>query len=386
MKREDIRILIVDDEKLICKLFQHSLRKKGYQTDIATDGEEALGLCQLNGYHIIITDLKMPKLDGMSLLRAVKANWPDTEIIVITGYATIELAIEAMKVGASDFILKPVNFQNVFLIVEKCFSHLSTRLENAELRQENNRLQELNLLKDKFLSITNHEMRTPIMVLKGYLEILELMPDADLAERNEISNVLRKTVLEMEESVERMHLLSRLRKQEWYNNSEAVDCATHIREIAGDMERLFSHRSLSLEIDVTDELLLINGSLRGLRIIVRELLQNALKFTPDGGSIFVRSKRVDDTIVLSIEDTGIGIPAEEQEVIFADFYESGNTSHHKTSKHDFLGGGLGIGLGLVREIVSSMFGEIKVESTKGQGACFDIIFPAAKIVDKSIAV
>lgn len=375
MQREETRVLIVDDEQVICQLFQHTLKKRGYFAETAGDGQEALNLCKVEPYHIVITDLKMPRLDGISLLREIKASWPDTEVIVITGYATIESAIEAMKIGASDFILKPVNFESVYLIVEKCFTHLLQKIENAELRAENLRLQELNLLKDKFLSITNHEMRTPIMLLKGYLEILQFLTPEQKPERDEIEAILTKTSLEMEESVGRMHLLNGLRRRQWFNLNEPIDTVAHTAEIACDMKRLFEHRSIDLEMCLPDEVLNINGSLQGLRIVLRELLQNALKFTPDGGKVVVEGIREEDFVTLKIRDTGIGIANDKLELIFTDFYEVGDTFNHKTSKEEFLGGGLGIGLGLVREVVTGMDGNIRVESAEGKGTEFTIKFP-----------
>ncbi|MEL6822408.1 MAG: response regulator [Calditrichota bacterium] len=375
MQREETRVLIVDDEQVICQLFQHTLKKRGYFAETASDGQEALNLCKIEPYHIVITDLKMPRLDGISLLREIKANWPDTEVIVITGYATIESAIEAMKIGASDFILKPVNFESVYLIVEKCFTHLLQKIENAELRAENLRLQELNLLKDKFLSITNHEMRTPIMVFKGYLEILNFLNPEQTAEREEIEAILLKTSLEMEESVGRMHLLNGLRRKQWYNHNETIDIIANAAEIANDMKRLFEHRSIDLETILPEEPVKINGSLQGLRIVIRELLQNALKFTPDGGKVVVKGEKEKDFVKLIIRDNGIGIANDKLDLIFTDFYEVGDTFNHKTSKEEFLGGGLGIGLGLVREVVTGMDGTISVESIEGKGTDFIIRFP-----------
>jgi len=375
MQREETRILIVDDEQVICQLFQHTLKKRGYFAETANDGQEALNLCRVQPYHIVITDLKMPRLDGISLLREIKANWPDTEVIVITGYATIESAIEAMKIGASDFILKPVNFESVYLIVEKCFTHLLQKIENAKLRAENLRLQELNLLKDKFLSITNHEMRTPIMLIKGYLEILKFLTPEQTEEREEIEAILLKTSLEMEESVGRMHLLNGLRRRQWFSRNEAVDSVVNTAEIAGDMKRLFEHRSIELETILPDDPLTINGSLQGLRIVLRELLQNALKFTPDGGKVVVKAEKQGDYVSLRIRDTGIGIAGDKLELIFTDFYEVGDTFNHKSSKEEFLGGGLGIGLGLVREVVTGMKGTVKVNSIEGEGTEFILRFP-----------
>ncbi|NIV15473.1 MAG: response regulator, partial [Aliifodinibius sp.] len=100
MQKSDTKVLVVDDEELIRNLFKNSLQKWNYKVDLAHDGQMALQKCSENDYHIVITDLNMPNMNGMSLLERIKSRWPMIEVIVITGYATIESAIEAMKIGA----------------------------------------------------------------------------------------------------------------------------------------------------------------------------------------------------------------------------------------------------------------------------------------------
>ncbi|MCB0265284.1 MAG: response regulator, partial [Calditrichaeota bacterium] len=179
MDESQIRLLLVDDEAIILTLFKSALQAWGYTVDIAEDGKKALQLCNENNYHIMITDLNMPNMDGMALLKRVKSRWPMMEVIVVTGYGTIETAIEAMKMGASDFILKPVNFEQVQFTIKKCYQKIKAESENQELREINAQLRSVNEMKDKFLAITNHEIRTPLTIIKGYLEILEMIMESD---------------------------------------------------------------------------------------------------------------------------------------------------------------------------------------------------------------
>ncbi|RMI17031.1 MAG: hybrid sensor histidine kinase/response regulator, partial [Calditrichaeota bacterium] len=377
MKASDVRILFVDDEKLIRDVFRRALRRWGYQADVAGDGEQALALCRERSYHILITDVKMPKMDGLQLLRRVKSRWPMTEVIVISGYATVESAIEAMKMGATDFILKPINFDYVKIVVKKCWQAIKIRQESTTLRRLNSQLCELNSLKDKFLSITNHEIRTPLTIIRGYLEILTGQSQKFDPETREILTIIRRTADELKDAVDRMHLLSSIHRATWLDARERIELTQLVRSIRAEMHRLFEHRSIRLKVQLPEVPVLVQGNRVALKLILRELLQNALKFTPDGGAVSVTVQERGEKALVEVRDTGIGIPYEQQELIFTDFYEAQDTIHHKSSREEFMGGGMGIGLSLVREMVERMKGRIMVDSEPGEGSTFLVFLPRA---------
>jgi CheY-like chemotaxis protein len=104
---EELRVLIVDDEIAVCNSCMKTLSREGYAVDYSLSGEEALNKIAIGNYDLVITDLKMPKVDGMQLLRTVKGRWPEVNVIMITGYGTIRSAVEAMKLGAFDYVSKP---------------------------------------------------------------------------------------------------------------------------------------------------------------------------------------------------------------------------------------------------------------------------------------
>jgi len=375
MDKKDIKILVVEDEEIIRVMFQQSFVNWGFQVDMAENGKIALEMCQENAYHIVVTDLNMPVMDGMELLKRVKSKWPFTEVVVVTGFATIESAIEAMKLGAYDFILKPVNFDQVQFTINKCFQKIRAQTENTELRELNARLIELNELKDKFIYITNHEIRTPLTILKGYLEILrDLISDAD-EETIEVLEILENTANELHELVDRMHMLEGLEQSSAPMREELVDLKEVIKKVYREISGLYQSRNIDLKVYIDKNPLLMKGDYRQIRFILRELLQNALKFTPDGGKVRVRLELVNNEIHYSVKDTGVGIPFEKQEMVFEKFYEIQDVVNHKTSDQEFMGGGLGIGLSLVKEMVNGMKGRIILESEPGQGSLFKVILP-----------
>ncbi|MCB0268243.1 MAG: response regulator [Calditrichaeota bacterium] len=379
MDESQIRLLLVDDEAIILTLFKSALQAWGYTVDIAEDGKKALQLCNENNYHIMITDLNMPNMDGMALLKRVKSRWPMMEVIVVTGYGTIETAIEAMKMGASDFILKPVNFEQVQFTIKKCYQKIKAESENQELREINAQLRSVNEMKDKFLAITNHEIRTPLTIIKGYLEILEMIMESDDPEIAETIDIIRRTTLDLNSTVERMHALSRANQITWQGRKESVDLKEFLIKIREDMSGLFKHRNITLTVQTPEKQQFVMGTTPSIRIILQELLQNALKFTPDEGKVIVSVKEKDEHFVISVQDTGIGIPYEKQDLIFSDFYEVQDTINHKTSKAEFMGGGMGIGLSLVKEVVTSLRGQIELESEPNVGSTFKVYLQKATL-------
>ncbi|MEO0019140.1 MAG: sigma-54 dependent transcriptional regulator [candidate division WOR-3 bacterium] len=131
-----MRILLVDDEARFCQLTAENLKAAGYDVDNLTDGNEALQRLKRGSYDVVITDLKMVPVDGMAILAAAKESNPETEVVMITGYGTIALAVEAMRQGAFDFITKPVSLNHLLAVLKKIALLHQTRKENLLLRQE----------------------------------------------------------------------------------------------------------------------------------------------------------------------------------------------------------------------------------------------------------
>lgn len=375
MRRDEVTILLVEDEEIIRLMFQQTFESWGFKVDVAENGKDALEMCHQKKYQIVVTDLNMPVMDGMELLKRLKSKWPNIEVMVITGYATIESAIEAMKLGAYDFILKPVNFDHVQFTMNKCYSKIRAEAENQELRQANMQLLELNEMKDKFLYITNHEIRTPLTIIKGYIDVLKNLvqnPDEELSETMEI---LDETTEELNELVDRMHLLEALEHGKIMAKNELVDLKIVLTKVYREVAKLFKQRQIELKVVVDKKPLFIRGDYRQIQLVMRELLQNALKFTPDRGNVMVRLELRNDKVYYSVKDSGIGIPFDKQKVIFDRFYEIQEVVNHKTSKDEFMGGGLGIGLSMVKEIINTMNGDIELISEPRQGSLFKIILP-----------
>jgi len=174
-----------------------------------------------------------------------------------------------------------------------------------------------------------------------------------------------------------MHSLSNLHNSRIKTKKVLVNTNELVNEIYNEMHALFKRRNVSLNVKKSCEDLFVLADRKDLKRAVRELIQNALKFTNSDGkvSISVSNVSLNKQVFISVTDTGIGIPNDKLDLIFEPFYEVQDVMHHSTSKTGFMGSGIGVGLSLSKEIIESFTGEIVVDSTPGKGSVFTIILP-----------
>ncbi len=380
MDFKDISLLVIEDEELVRESYVDMFELFGFQIDEAANGQLGLQKLAQKDYDIVITDLNMPVMDGLETLKRIKKKNIQTEVIVITGFATIENAITAMKEGAFDYITKPISLEHARIVLTRCVQHIEAVHENEALRNVNARLRQVNELKDKFITITNHEMRTPLAVIKGYMELLDLSLEEKGAETEEYIGIVNSTLGELIELVERMHNLSEAEAAAARFKPQTFNLVDSIIEVAAGMKLLFQKRGIHFSVYSNEKNIPFTGDKNGLRRMVRELLQNSLKFTEKEGRVTLRIKKekAHGKVYIKVEDTGVGIPGDQLDVIFEPFYEVQDVMHHSTSQTDFMGGGIGVGLSIVREIVEAARGEIAVESTPGEGSTFTVILPCSQ--------
>ncbi len=373
---QELNILLIEDEAEVRESYVDMFSFLGLKVDTAENGLDGLSKLDDKYYDIVVTDLNMPVMDGLETLRRIKKLNEEIEVIVITGFATIENAIGAMKQGAFDYITKPVSMEHVKIVMNKCIQKITARKENAALRTSNSELRELNELKDKFITITNHELRTPLAVLRGYFDLLEMeVEELEEMDLKEYLDIINHTIAEMMEMIENMHDLSSFKNFVSEHEKRPSDINLLVQGIAKEVRVLFEQRHIDFKLEIDSNELLAKIDSKMFYKAVRELIQNALKYTDENGQVRVRTQLIEatDKIHISVEDTGIGIPAEKQQLIFEPFYEVQDVLHHSTSKTGFMGGGIGVGLSLVKEVVESHGGEIAVESVPGKGSTFTVM-------------
>lgn len=371
-----MEILVIDDEAMVRESLVTYLREGGYRVRSAGTGEEGLWLLEERRADLIFTDIKMPGLSGIDVLRRVRERWPATEVVLITGFATVDHAVEALRLGAYDFLLKPVRLARLDLVVRHCEERIRFSRDNRELREVVERLRELNLQKEKFIALANHEIRTPTTVAAGLVSLLterteELSPElyqlvigADRAMRR---------LKEVVEDLGDLGLAQNERLQIHRSVQSAAEFSQDLEELC-DMYR--SLRNLTIKVDADPRSLPdLHFDRRKLLRAVGALVQNAVKFTPDGGEVVVRVRVEGAEFLVEVLDSGVGVPAGEASKIFEPFYEAADVRHHRTSAHEFGGGGLGVGLSLAQGIAKGHEGSLDYEPRPGGGSVFRLHVP-----------
>ena len=158
------KILVVDDEQSVATTIKAILQLDGNEVTAVTSGKDALDLLGRQEFDVVLTDLRLDDLDGIEILRETQKLWPDTVSIMLTGYASLESAVTALRSGAYDYLIKPSD-------VDELRATVGRGLERRRLRQRLVELEQLDKLKTQFLSMASHELRTPLTAVSGFMQI-----------------------------------------------------------------------------------------------------------------------------------------------------------------------------------------------------------------------
>jgi len=368
------RILVVDDARVILSFYQKGLSRLGYDVSVADSALKALELIEKEDFDIVITDINMELMDGIELLETIKRDYPHIEVIMMTGFATVENAIRSLKKGAYDFLLKPVKLDQVRQVVKHCEEKIRMSQEVKQLRMVNERLREVKEMKDRFIAITSHELRTPVTHIKSYLEFLE-DPAFSKEEKKEFLEIVKKSVDDLERVVNTMYAVSQVEGGELPLNRENVRVDELVSDAIRQLTLELRDRELKIEHKAPSSLEPIPVDAFQIKKVIMEILNNAIRFTPDGGRITIDYEMSDRFLTIMISDTGVGIPEDKLGRIFEKFYEVQDSSYHSSSRTRFLGGSTGIGLPLAKRLVEAHGGRLKVESKENEGTTVLVKLP-----------
>ncbi|MCK5243112.1 response regulator [bacterium] len=369
------KILVVDDECLLLSIVSRMLSKDGYEVDQATNMAEARNKISVNNYIVIITDMNMPDTQGSQIVKTLKQIKSNIEIIVITEYGTLDKAVDCLRAGAVDFIVKPIKRKQLQDAVVKT-------IQKKEISHENILLRGLNEMKDKFLTLVSHELRTPLTLIFGYLTILQRQSFNFSEEQMSLLNIIMKSSKKLIDLVNNIQTITQAGSGEINLHLQSIHPNKLISDVLSEIKTSLLDRKLNIHLDKEVELELFDGDRIRLYQCISELVQNAVRNTKDGGEIILGARKEGEYIVFYVKDNGIGIPEEEQGKIFEPFYEIADVELHTTSRSRFGGGGMGIGLPLVKRVAEAHSGTICFDSKSGEGTCVEILLPVGR---KSVA-
>ncbi|MFQ5398653.1 MAG: ATP-binding protein [Anaerolineae bacterium] len=411
-RNDEATILYIEDDFASRRLVRRVLTNRGYKVLLASDGLEGIALAREQRPQLILMDINLPNLDGREITTRLRGlpHLSKTPIVALTANNTPGSRELALAAGCSGFLSKPIDvscfpqqvddFLNGRLdpLTDEERSHnlavhaqnVAERLEDKvrQLEHVNQRLRELDGLKSDFILLVSHELRTPLTLISGYAHLLEekLQPAKISGEPPEIDALatiasgLNAGINRMNEVVNEIINVSRISSGKLDLSLGPVRLSDLMQEVAAEFDRVYHERSLHLHMGRLDHLPLIEADGRQLKKAISNVLGNAVKYTPDGGDIYVIGRKLEDAIDLMIQDTGIGIPPEEQKRIFEQFYVLGAIQHHSSSKSAFKGGGLGLGLAIAKGIIEAHNGRIWVESERRDpedppGSTFHLLLP-----------
>jgi len=373
---EKSRILVIDDEIGICEGVKRALELEGFQVKIALDGRSGLALVKENGFDLVLLDVKMPEISGLDLIGMIHQIDPEIICIMITGYATVEMAVSAIKQGAYDFLTKPFSVDILLLAVNQGLERRILSLEakrtawvKAEMQklaEEKNRLEELDQAKKQFIRLVTHELQSPVAAVENYLKLIlgGYVPAEDQ------KDILEKCVARTQEERKLIADLLELGYLEMVESSKVSRTSPRkvLEQVIEEFREEIDQKGLDLLVEVGKKIPEIGASPEQIKSVWSNLISNAVKFTPDQGKITVGLQYKDGALIGCVQDTGIGIPLEDQEELFQEFFRARNAKEMGIP-------GTGLGLVIVKRVVEGLEGEITVKSKPGSGTTFQFRIP-----------
>ena len=418
MNDRQYSILLVDDDEVDRLTVKRALKKAGLAVNLteAIDGKQAIAKLNtknnviiksqvndptetiqvnLDNYDLILLDYRLPDIDGLQLIKSIKAFNLKLPIIILTGQGDEEVAVEMMKAGAADYLSKSkiepnylaraisnavrvyqaeqaVEFANQRLRASNellLIKNQELERQQQQIKLQNIQLQESYNLKSEFLATMSHELRTPMNAIMGFSQLLLRQYPDPLSEQqqNLVHRILNnsKNLLEM---INEMLDFSKIEAGKLELNLQRFNLDTLLKLTVEELRSLAVQKQLNLvtNIELKDPFLFQDSNF--IKRIAINLLSNAIKFT-ESGTVKLEAKEIDETtIAIAIIDTGIGIAPENREKVFQAFRQIDQTF---TRQHS----GTGLGLAITQSLAKMIKGKVLLKSSLGEGSTFTVEIP-----------
>ena len=408
------KVLYIEDDNDSRRLVSRVLQNSGYEVVLAADGLEGVTIAQEALPNLVLMDINLLNMDGRAVTTRLRSlpHLEDIPIVALTANNSPGSQELALAAGCTGYLTKPIDVDALpgeveaflhgrkqtladatrCLQLERHAQDIVTQLEGKlrELEISNQRLYRLDRLKSDFITLASHELRTPLTLVSGYAQLLA-MQLRQLQEEDQQGAVewerpllsvdkLNQGMVRLAQVVDEIIGISRIATNRLDISLQTVSLAEIVADVMTESQSVRARRSIRIDVIGLESLPPIQGDREHLQTAVANVVENAIKFTPDGRSITITGQVKDGAVILDVQDTGIGIAPEDQPYIFDQFFVVGSIDHDSSSKSSFLGGGLGVGLAVARGIIQAHNGRIWVESP-GQdfdtlpGSTFHILLP-----------
>lgn len=357
------KILIVDDEAEHQMAIMNVIAQHEREYDIlsAFDGQKALKIAQNEMPDLIISDWEMPRMNGIEFIKKLKADekTADIPVIMCTGIMTSSQNLQtALQAGAVDYVRKPIDDIELIARINA----------NLHLADKYNEVKKLNETKDKILSVISHDLRSPVGTLKSFTDLLVgNIDNYSTTELEEYVSLLSKQSSSVYSILENLLLWANTQRKNISYQPKKQPIVNAVTENILLLEGHAGQKEITLQNDIPEQLTAtFDNNL--ISTVVRNLINNAIKYTPNGGKVSVRAKQGIQFHTIMVTDTGIGMPTERAHKIFdkASYETTYGTAKEK---------GSGLGLKLCLEFIETHNGKIWVESQENKGSTFYFTLP-----------
>ena len=376
------KILVIDDEKGIREGCGRALEPQGFEVFKAATLQEGLEWVQRQNFDLVLLDVMLPDGRGVTLLEPIHAQDPDTVCIIITGYATVELAVEAIKLGAYDFIAKPFTADQLLLTVNQGVEKRQLSLEAkrlgqieqqaAELARAKADMERLDQQKSAFMTTVAHELRSPIGGAQSLLRTILRGLAGELNDQQR--QMLQRVETRLDTLLELVNDLLDLAASKTLESDQplvSVALAPLVQKVVEVYAVEAQAKGVQLKLDAPEQTSPVWGTPDGLERVFSNLVGNAIKYTPEGGQVSVTLREEAGQVEVVVADSGLGIPEADLPHLFEEFFRAKNAKRSGIT-------GTGLGLSIVKQLVDRFEGQIQVESREGQGSTFTVnLRPAA---------
>jgi two-component system, sensor histidine kinase and response regulator len=357
------KILIIDDEEVVLDSCSLILEGGNYSVSTATNGTLGLQLVKDFQPDLVYVDLKMPGIQGIEVLEKITELDSTIVSIVITGYATVNSAVEAMKKGAYDFLPKPFTPDEFRLITKRGLERRKLMLETIALRKEKE------ILRENFAAIVSHELKSPLGAIQQNLyamssELASVLSESQQAKFDRMK-IRIDDLLKLINSWLRVYSVDMSKIKD---NFSPITVSSLISKAIEIVEPHAIRKDISIVPTIEDNIRSIQGDEGSLVEAMVNILGNAIKYSYTNSQILVNATQNDENIVISISDTGVGIQEDELPYVLSDFFR-GKTGQTSEESH-------GIGLTISKRIIEAHNGTISVTSLPSKGTTFTLSIPS----------